>query len=43
MKHLFKMLSPEMSNFLKARKDIEPYDDLDQLREKNLGQRLAEL
>eukprot|EP00353_Schmidingerella_taraikaensis_P001210 CAMPEP_0185597214 /NCGR_PEP_ID=MMETSP0434-20130131/81224_1 /TAXON_ID=626734 ORGANISM="Favella taraikaensis, Strain Fe Narragansett Bay" /NCGR_SAMPLE_ID=MMETSP0434 /ASSEMBLY_ACC=CAM_ASM_000379 /LENGTH=73 /DNA_ID=CAMNT_0028225875 /DNA_START=1532 /DNA_END=1753 /DNA_ORIENTATION=+ len=37
VRHLYKMLSPKMANFLKARKEIEPFDDLDKLRETNLG------
>lgn len=27
--HLYKMLSPKMGNFKKAKKEIEPYDDLE--------------
>lgn len=43
IKHLFKMMSPKMANFLKARREIEPFDDIDKIREVNLGQRLATL
>ena len=43
IKHLFKMMSPKMSNFLKARREIDDYDDIDKIREANLGQRLAGL
>ena len=32
-----------MANFQRARKDIEPYDDDEKLRETNIGQRLANL
>lgn len=37
------MMSPEMANFQRANKEIEPYDDLEKLRENNIGQRLADL
>ena len=43
VKHLYKMLSPKMANFAKAKNEIEPYDDLEALRQKNMGQRLADL
>ena len=43
IKHLFKMLSPQMANFLKARREIDDFDDIDKIRENNLGQRLAKL
>ena len=29
VRHLYKMLSPKMANFEKAKKEIEPYDDID--------------
>ena len=32
VKHLFKMLSPKMADFSKAKKEIEPYDDINELR-----------
>ena len=32
-----------MANFARAKNEIEPYDDLEQLRGKNMGQRLADL
>jgi hypothetical protein len=32
-----------MANFERARKDIEPYDDIEELRQTNIGQRLANL
>ena len=32
VKHLFKMLSPKMANFAKAKREIEPYDDINELR-----------
>ena len=37
------MLSPKMANFAKARKEIEPFDDLNTLRKTKMDQRLAEL
>ena len=37
VKHLFQMLSPEMANFQKAKREIEPYDDIEKLRETNIG------
>lgn len=43
IKHLYKMLSPKMANFAKARKEIEPFDDLNALRETQLDKRLANL
>ena len=33
VKHLFKMLSPKMANFAKAKMEIEPYDDSNELRQ----------
>ena len=33
VKHLFKMLSPKMANFAKAKREIEPYDDINELRQ----------
>lgn len=35
------MLSPRMANFERARKEIEPYDDIDEIRKMNMGQRMA--
>ena len=37
------MFSPKVANFARARKDIEPFDDIKQLRQVNIGQRLADL
>ena len=37
------MLSPKMANFEKAKKEIEPYDDVNELRKQNFGSRLANL
>lgn len=37
------MISPKLENFERAKQEIEPYDDIDQLRKINIGQRLANL
>jgi len=37
VKHLYKMFSPNTSNKMRATREIEPYDDLNSLREKNMG------
>ena len=43
VKHLYQMFSPNTSNKMRATREIEPYDDLNSLREKNMGQRMADL
>ena len=42
VKHLYNMISPKTGNFARAKQEIEPYDDLDELRKENLGQRMAQ-
>ena len=43
VKHLFQMFSPNFADFKKAKREIEPYDDLCELEKMNLGQRINEL
>lgn len=43
IRQLHEKLSPRMGNFLKARRDIEPFDDLDKIRQTKLDDRLFEL
>lgn len=43
VKHLYKMLEPKVANFERVKKDLDDYDDLNDLRETNIGQRLAQL
>ena len=37
------MLEPKVANFARVKRDIDDYDDLNDLRETNIGQRLAQL
>lgn len=37
------LISPKVQNFDRANREIEPYDDADEIRQVNIGQRLANL
>ena len=43
IKNLHDKLSPKMGNFLRARKAVEAYDDIDKIRETPLVSRLTTL